>query len=250
MERYLEFAKIYDELINADIDYSSWADTIIKLCQEYSIDKNLYLDLACGTANMTMQLGRYFKQVYALDLSEQMLSIADDKLRLNGIKPKLICQDICDFNLNKQFDLITCCLDSTNYILDEEDLILYLKCVFSHLTQNGIFVFDINTSYKLSNILGNNTFTYDSDEIVYIWENAFENNIVDMYLTFFVKCNDMYKRFNELHSERAYSESEIEKILYDCSFEILTKMPEYKINEQIKINTERITYVVKKKLNQ
>ena len=55
-------------------------------------------------------------------------------------------------------------------------------------------------------------------------ENDFENDIVSMYLTFFVKKGNMYERFEENHFERAYSEKFIEKTLKDIGFKIIGSM--------------------------
>ncbi len=246
MNQYKDFAAIYDELINKDIDYSAWANKILDICSALGIDKRDYLDLACGTGNMTEKLAKHFKNTWAVDMSSQMLTEAETKLRTSNIKAKFVCQDICSLKLNNKFDLITCCLDSTNYILDREKLENYLYGAFSHLKDNGIFIFDINSYHKLTNILGNNIFTFDSDDVVYIWENFLEDDIVQMNLTFFVKENCLYRRFDEEHFEKAYKEEFLENLLNKIGFKILEKLNNY---ESILIddNCERIVYVLAKK---
>jgi len=246
MNCYKEFAKVYDELIRPDIDYKKWSATILDACRELNVNYDSYLDLACGTGNMTEEIAKAFKQTWAVDLSSEMLTEAENKLRKSGIRAKFVCQDICSLNLNKKFDLITCCLDSTNYILDTEELIEYFNGAFNHLKEDGVFIFDINSYYKLTNILGNNVYKYEDDKVVYIWENSLEDDIVDMYLNFFIKEGDLYRRFDEEHSERAYKEEFIEKALEDIGFEILKKLNNYE-EKSIIDTTERIVYVVKKK---
>lgn len=245
MNQYKDLAYIYDELINCDVDYKSWADKIINVCLELNIEKKDYLDLACGTGNMTELIAKEFKSTWAIDLSSSMLTEAESKLRTLGIKAKFVCQDICRLKLNQKFDLITCCLDATNYILDEVDLESYFKGVYNHLKDDGVFIFDINSYYKLTNILSNNIFTYDNDKVVYIWENYLENDIVDMKLIFFVKEDESYKRFDEEHSERAYKAEYIEKLVRTVGFNIREKLNNY---EKIPIdkNCERITYILTK----
>lgn len=241
---YVEFAKVYDKLINCDIDYSSWGEFILELCNEKNIDFSNYLDLACGTGNMAQQLCSSFHNTWLVDMSMEMLSEAEIKLRNMGIKARYVCQDIRELNLNIKFDLITCCLDSTNYLLSEEDLQCYFKNVRHHLKDNGIFVFDINSYYKITEILGNNVYNYDDSEVTYIWENSLNDEIVDMFLTFFVKDGEMYRRFDEEHSERAYKDNTIEKLLRSAGLEIMCKFDNYE-NKHIDEQTERIVYVVK-----
>ena len=245
MDCYKEFAHIYDELINSDINYKAWASKILCICKEYGIDMDSYLDLACGTGNLTLEIASEFRHVWAVDLSSDMLSEAEKKMRDAQMKAKFVCQDICELNLNNTFNLITCCLDSSNYILEEENFEKYLFGVYELLNDGGLFIFDINSYYKLTNVLGNNIYNYDSDDVVYIWENYLENDIVDMNLTFFVKEGQVYRRFDEHHSEKAYSEEYIENILKQVGFEIVKKMDNY---EEVAVSesTERICYVLKK----
>ena len=242
---YGEFAKIYDDLINEDINYDNMVSRIIEICNEHNIECKDYLDVACGTGNVTVRLAKHFKDIYAVDLSEDMLREAFNKLKENRIKGKIICQDMTEMQLNRKFDLITSVLDSTNYITDEDDLEKYFSSVKEHLKDDGIFIFDVNSYYKLSEILGNNIYTYSEEDVFYTWENVFEDDMVSMFLTFFVKQGELYERFEEEHFERAYKEEELESALSNCGLEIINKFDGYS-NNKVQASSERIVYVVKK----
>lgn len=243
---YKEFANIYDELIYEDIDYDEISEKIISLSNENNIEFEDYLDLACGTGNVGVRVGKYFKNMYAVDLSNDMLNIAFEKFKQNKIKAKVICQDMSELSLNHKFNLITSVLGSTNYITEEEDLFNYFKRVYDHLKDDGLFIFDINSYYKLSEIMGNNIYTYSSEDVFYTWENTFEDNILNMFLTFFVKNeNNLYERFEEEHFEKAYQEKDIEDILNEIGFNILGKFCGYS-DLKPDNNSERILYVLRK----
>ena len=242
---YGEFAKIYDDLINEDINYDNMASRIIEICNEHNIECKDYLDVACGTGNVTVRLAKHFKDIYAVDLSEDMLREAFNKLKENRIKGKIICQDMTEMQLNRKFDLITSVLDSTNYITDEDDLEKYFSSVKGHLKDDGIFIFDVNSYYKLSEILGNNIYTYSEEDVFYTWENVFEDDMVSMFLTFCVKQGELYERFEEEHFERAYKEEELESALSNCGLKVINKFDGYS-NNKVQANSERIVYVVKK----
>jgi ubiquinone/menaquinone biosynthesis C-methylase UbiE len=244
MDSYNKFANLYDQLIYEDINYNSISDFILELCKNNNINYEYYLDLACGTGNVAAILGKNFKNIFLVDSSESMLINADKKFREERMKCKIVCQDMSELALNRKFDLVTCVLDSTNYILDVEDLKNYFLSVKKHMSENGIFVFDINSYYKLSEILGNNIFTYNSEEIFYTWENIFEDEIVEMNLTFFVKNGELYERFEEIHEERAYNEDFIESVAKDAGFQIIGKHDGYK-NSSVEQDSERIVYVLK-----
>lgn len=246
MEYNKDFAHIYDELINPDIDYEKWAQYIYSTCANYGVKFDKYLDLACGTGNLTENMCTKFKDVWAVDISEDMLCEAEEKFRNKGFRARFICQDISKLNLNMKFNLITCCLDSTNYITSERDLKSYFSQVEELLEDEGLFVFDVNSYYKLTKILGNNTFDFDNDDVVYVWENSLEDNIVSMYLMFFIKKEgNAYVRFDEEHQERAYTEEQLERYLDEAGLSVIKKVDCYE-ERNISNITERITYIVKK----
>lgn len=245
MDSYKDLSELYDKLIYEDINYDLYCNTILSICDELKIVGNDYLDLACGTGNISVLLGKKFKNVFLVDLSEDMLMKAWNKMKENKIASKIVCQDMSELSLNRKFDLITCMLDSTNYLIEDEDLSQYFLGVKNHLKDNGVFIFDINSRYKLENILGNNIFTYNSEDVYYIWENIYEDDVVEMNLTFFLKDGECYKRFDETHLERAYDELEIEEALSDAGLKVIKKLDNYSFNE-INVESERITYVVKR----
>ncbi|MBP2033640.1 ubiquinone/menaquinone biosynthesis C-methylase UbiE [Clostridium algifaecis] len=245
MNCYNNFAYIYDDLINKDVDYKGWSGKIIELCKKYNINKREYLDIGCGTGNLTEEIASNFDICWCVDLSSDMLTEAEAKFRKKGLNVKLVCQNMIKLNLNRKFDLITCCLDSTNYILSENDLLEYFNRVSKHLKTDGIFIFDINSYYKLTEILGNNIYDYDDENITYIWDNSLEDEIVDMYLTFFIREGDMYRRFDEQHRERAYKCSRMEDILEKCGFNILDKLDNYEDKAPVQ-NSQRIVYILNK----
>ena len=95
MECYKEFAYIYDELINSDINYKAWAQFIIDNCDKQNLQKEDYLDLACGTGNLTQVIYKLFKHSFGVDLSSDMLTMAQSKMGSGVAVPQFICQDIC-----------------------------------------------------------------------------------------------------------------------------------------------------------
>lgn len=246
MDCYSDFASIYDILIEEDVDYKKWSNKILEICKELKVENRDYLDLACGTGNITIELYKNFGSTHAIDLSQEMLTIAREKLSKQGIKPKLFCQDLRNLKLNKKFDLITCVLDGTNYLLSSDDLLKYFNGVKEHLKDNGAFIFDINSYYKLSKVLGNNIFSYDSDEVTYVWNNSFEEGLCNMDIIFFVKNEDeTYERIDESHVERAYAVEEIEDLIKKSGLRLIKKLDNYS-QELINEKTERIVFIVKK----
>lgn len=216
---YNKFAYIYDELMN-DFDYQDWYRYIEEIFIRYKKEPKEILEMACGTGNLSYYFARDGYKLTCFDASHEMLSMAYKKLnRFKNIK--MLNLDMIDFNLNKKFDCVLSICDSINYITDKDDLLMVFKNVWNHMKDDGVFIFDINSEYKLKNIIGNNTFIEDRGDIYYSWENYFdeEENICDFYLTFFLSEDGInFIRFDEEHRERAYSSIEILELLRKAGF--------------------------------
>lgn len=246
MDTYNEFAQIYDELMD-DFDYENWFGYIEDIFKKYDKKPRNILEMACGTGNISYYFGNTGYRLTAFDISEEMLAKAYKKLgRFKNIK--LLKQDMIDFKLNEKFDVVISLCDSVNYVLESRDLKKTFKNVYEHLDQDGIFIFDINSYYKLKHIIGNNTFIEDREDIYYIWQNEYEEDrdIANFYLTFFHReGEDCFKRFDEVHRERAYKVEEIKNTLKDVGFNKIDIYEGFTFNE-IKDETQRINFVAMK----
>ncbi len=217
MDAYGKFAKVYDSLME-DVPYENMANLIDEEIKEQRIENNIVLDLACGTGTLTGLLKEKGYDVIGADLSPEMLQVAKEKL------PDVLFlnQAMNDFELYGTVGAICCCLDSVNYLTEDGELDKMLHLCNNYLEPNGLLIFDVNSAYKFENILSDNIFTFDNDEIFYTWENDYDENegLCDFYLTFFVKEGEKYARFDETHTERVYEKAEIVKALEKNGFTV------------------------------
>lgn len=241
MDAYSEFARVYDKLMT-DVPYDKIADIIDSKIKVQNLKNNIILDLACGTGTLTKHLSERGYEMIGADLSYEMLEIAREKnpdvLFLN--------QSMDDFELYGTVGAIVCCLDSVNYLTEDESLRKMFKLCNNYTEPGSLLIFDINTKYKFENVLADNIYTYDSDDIFYVWENNYspEEKLCDFYLNFFVKENDTYRRFDEIHTERMYTDKEITKTLKECGFEVIEKLDDFTGNSAKK-TSERVMYICK-----
>ena len=231
--QYGDLSLVYDAL-TYDMPYDDWARFIIKNMPDV---KNI-LEVGCGTGNMTERLMRRF-QVTALDLSEDMLDAARRKLMAKG--------DMCEFSLNKAVDGAICACDGINYLITPEKVKQAFLSVYGNIKTGGRFIFDISSRFKLES-MADQLYSEDADEVTYIWRNSYdtEKNIINMDITFFVaETEETYFRFDEKHSQRAHSESEIALWLEECGFKVISVTDNY---SDMPVNNEtlRITFVAEK----
>ena len=238
---YNDFAYIYDKLIN-DVDYKEWADYYFKIFQRYGLRPKLGLDLGCGTGNLTVELANRGIEMTGVDLSEDMLMVAREKSE--GLDILYLNQDMTEFELYGTVDFIVSSLDCINYITDKRDLQRVMKLANNYLEPGGLFIFDINTRYKLENVIGDNTFILEDDDCFCSWQNEYDKRrkLSDFYLTFFVKDGENYIRFDEHHTERTYEIEEIKALIENSGMRLL-KVYHNLSFENPKKNSERVFFV-------
>jgi ubiquinone/menaquinone biosynthesis C-methylase UbiE len=245
MDYYEKFALYYDDLMD-DIDYENWFLYIEDIFSKFNLKPKNLLEMACGTGNLTYYLCNKGYKVTCFDRSSDMLSIAYNKLS-SFRNVNILNQDMVNFRINKKFDAIVSICDSINYIVNDKELLRTFKNVYEHLENDGIFIFDINSYYKLSTVVGNNIFVEDREDIYYIWQNYFDedNKFAHFYLTFFIKENDKFVRFDEEHLERAYQIEEIKSLLKCSGFDDIFCFEAFSFNKP-EMESDRINFVAKK----
>ncbi len=217
---YNDLASVYDKLME-DMPYIEWADFIEKIFINEKINVKKILDLGSGTGSISSLLSQKGYDVTNLDFSEEMLDKAKEKYKEFGIEGSFVEMDIRDIEFSKEYDCVISTFDTLNYFIEEEELEDIFKRVFISLDNQGIFLFDLNTLHKFEKILGKEIYTYNTEEIVYIWENEYNKNteILEIDLSFFVKKEEnIYQRFNEYHVQRFYSPEKIKIMLKKAGF--------------------------------
>ncbi|HYF83091.1 MAG TPA: methyltransferase domain-containing protein [Clostridia bacterium] len=249
MSRYNEFAEVYD-LFMEDVDYKAWSRYVEEIFGLYGIKPGRILDTACGTGNITIPLSKSGYELWGLDLSEDMLSIAESKARTAKQKIRLLNQDMTQMNLKEKFEAVLCMCDGVNYILDEERLSDYFNAVYKILDKNGIFVFDVSSYNKIRFVLGNNTFHEEKDNKHYIWNNNFNesSDIVEMELIFFMPQGSLYRKFEEHHSQKAHKSEQLINLLEKAGFENIRIFEEFSFNKPTD-DSERIFFAAVKNID-
>ena len=77
MRAYRQFASVYDRLME-DMPYSDWLRFARESWERYGIPKTV-VDLGCGTGSLAIPLARSGFEVFAIDLSADMLTIGRSK---------------------------------------------------------------------------------------------------------------------------------------------------------------------------
>lgn len=258
-EQYSDFATVYDELMDAT-PYEEWRDRILKLIETYGVSKpvrgegkkgfeqeetasmadgvtrdvkeeellrserDLVVDLGCGTGTLTEMLYGAGYDVIGIDGSEAMLEKAMEKREKSGSEILYLLQDMRELSLYSTVGTVVSVCDCVNYVLEKDELLRVFQLVNNYLYPGGLFLFDFNTDYKYREIIGDAVIAENREDCSFIWENYYdeENRINEYDLTMFLRREgELFERVTETHLQRGYDPEEMRELLESAGLEVL-----------------------------
>lgn len=289
-EAYSDFASVYDELMDAT-PYEEWTERIVKLIREYgkskphgrpesqetasgenageqaaqaqdeldeeailASERDLVVDLGCGTGTLSEMLYQKGFDVIGVDNSEAMLEKAMEKRDASGSEILYLLQDMRELSLYSTVGTVVSVCDSVNYVLEEEELLQVFSLVNNYLFPGGVFIFDFNTDYKYREVIGDAVIAENREDCSFIWENYYDpdTKINEFDMTIYIRRNSddkkndsvCYDRFEETHFQRAYTVSEVKSLLKKAGLKDI-KVYKAFTKEAPDTVTERVYFVSK-----
>ena len=272
-ESYQSFASVYDEFMDGT-DYQQTADKIRELILRYGLskpeamrtgesekrdvllaaEKNLVVDLGCGTGKLTEILADMGFDVMGIDLSEEMLGMALTRRDRLHHRTLYLCQDMREFELFGTAGTFVSVGDSVNYLLEDEDMDKLMRRVNTFLYPGGIFVFDFKTLHLYRDVIGDSTIAEDREDCSFIWENWFDadTRINEYDLTLFIRDKDrdagdnVFHKYQEIHRQRGYTLEEMKGFAENAGLVWVTQMDSDTMGP-VTPDSERILCVVREK---
>lgn len=267
-ESYRSFASVYDEFMDGT-DYQQVADNIQDMITRYGVskpsqkrtgaseardvllaaEKNLVVDLACGTGKLTEILADRGYDVMGIDLSEEMLGMALERRDRLRHRTLYLCQDMRQFELYGTAGTFVSVGDSVNYLLTDEDMVKLFKRVNTFLFPGGIFVFDFKTLYLFRDVIGDRTIAEDREDCSFIWDNWFDGvtGINEYDLSLFIRDREddnVFRKYQEIHRQRGYTLEEMKKFAQSAGLIWLAEMDSETMGP-VREDSEKILCVVR-----
>ena len=218
MGAYEALAASYDRLTN-DVDYRATVDFYREILAQEGLHPRTAVDLACGTGSVSVLLAQQGLRVTGVDLSEEMLTVAQQKAEELENPPRFVCQSLQKLVLPRGVDLAVCALDSLDYITDPKDCAEAIRRVYRALNPGGIFIFDVNTPEKLRAMDGQ-VFLDEDDDVYCVWRADFDEarRICTYGMDIFTRAGRLWQREGEAHEEYAYTRRELTEYLEQAGF--------------------------------
>ena len=222
MERKGAYANLaqWFEYLNDDCGYENWSQYLILQLQKYSLSTGL--DVGCGGGWFTRAFQKRGYQMTGMDVSAEMLNVAQEKAIADGVRSEYVLGDITKKKPPKRFDFVTAINDCFNYI-PKEKLSAALKNIAAALKKDGLLLFDVSSLRKIREKIANTVCVDDRDDVTYVSFNRQETDGVTMDVTLFVKQeNGQYQRLDETHRQYIHTEEELRLVLEENGFTVIS----------------------------
>ncbi|MDP6666291.1 MAG: class I SAM-dependent methyltransferase [Dehalococcoidia bacterium] len=133
---FTKTAKHYDAVYSGK-DYEAESELLTALIRERVPGAESLLDVACGTGRHLEHLDRQF-DCTGLDLDDEMLAIARERVPT----VKYHTGNMCDFNLDTGFDVVTCLFSSIGYTKTVVRLEQAISNMAAHVNPGGVLVIE------------------------------------------------------------------------------------------------------------
>ena len=174
------------------------------------------LDMAAGFGRHAILFAKKGFKVSAVDLSENLLSIAQNNAEKEGANIEFIQSDIRHFTSAKKYNLIINLFTSIGYFESDDENYNILKNAFELLKDGGFFVLDyFNKNFVKKNLVAQ---TIDEVDDSIITQNRFiegERIIKEITVERKGKTNKFYE------SVRMFSKEELIGVMENLGFKII-----------------------------
>ncbi len=235
---YKKLPLIYHYLMRS-VSYEKWALYIYRLIGD-RVDKNkLVLELGAGNCKFAGYFSYYFPNIIVSDISFDMLHSGGSK---NLLK---VCCDMSSFPFKNKFDLVYSTFDSVNYLTSRKSLVSLFREVSDHLTDNGIFTFDVSLEKnsiihsKLPLRKGIYRGIHFKQKSEYDYEKRIHKNI------FKIKTKNG-KVFTEIHKQRIYPFEDYFELLELCGLYVVECYDAFSFQVGGP-ESERVQFIVRKR---
>lgn len=172
------------------------------------------LDLCCGTGQISAGLSERGFRVTGLDGSEAMLRFA----RQNAPEAEFLRGDARAFRQPQTYQCVISAFDSLNHIMELEELTAVFGNVHESLTDDGIFIFDLNIE-DVSELLGSTLEMIEDDHVCIVRGSYNQAKKLKRYdVTMFQLEERGWQRADLTLRQRYYSAEEVLGALADAGF--------------------------------
>ena len=252
MEVFNHYARYYD-LLYTTKNYEAEVNYVDALIKKYCPETKTILDLGCGTGSHDFHFARKNYTVTGIDLSHNMVSIAQKKQATENINNITFAQgNIVSLRLNKQFDTVVSLFHVMNYLTSNSNIKAGFTTAVEHVRKGGIFIFDCWYGPAVLTDLPKTGVKRSENEKIKVTRFVepvlhANRNVVEVNYEIVVeeKSSSKVVSIKETHSMRYLFKPEVELLFKQLGMEILSS-EEWLTSKTPGQNTFGVCFVAKK----
>ncbi|HPG31733.1 MAG TPA: class I SAM-dependent methyltransferase [bacterium] len=244
-----DYSKFYD-LFYQGKDYAKEVKYIDSILKKYK--SKIIRDVACGTGNHLIELIKLGYKVDGSDISSDMIEILKHKTRDLNLKCKTEVCSMTDIKSSVKYDAALCMFAAINYLSGWREIDKFFKTLNKILKPGALLIFDFWNGLLVPenhNKRGKKTVVSDNMKITretYTVVDKLNQNCAVHYNVSVMSGKKIVNKFNETHNLHYFSPEEIEILLVNNNFNILSIQPFGK-NKKISSNDWELVITAQKK---
>ncbi len=252
MNQFGDLYSQYYDLLYSDKDYVKEVEYVDKLIRSNTRNAQTLLDMGCGTGKHGVLLCDKGYIVHGIDLSEDMLKIAETRRKGKENSLSFSHSHISNLKLDKKFDVVVSLFHVMSYQNSNEELTKAFEVAKKHLNDGGIFIFDFwygpavltdLPTIRVKRLENQNiNVTRIAEPVLHAQEN-----IVDVNYDVFIgnkNSKDVVEK-KELHKMRYFFDTELEMVCAEVGFTIEHKY-EWLSDKSPKFSSWNVVWVIRK----
>jgi ubiquinone/menaquinone biosynthesis C-methylase UbiE len=224
MPEYHELAKYYDLMNREYVPYPKHFSFIEGAFEKYQMKVSKILDLACGTGTHSIHFAKRGYEVVGIDLSKDMLDVARQKAKTEGVRAEFLEGDIRDLRFDRGFDVVLCINQAAMFCTSHSDIEGLIISAKKALMEGGVLIIDFLSWYSTSEGLNKESAHSEGLEIECFRKEKYDEmrQVLIDDATYFVTEGGVISRFESHHEARIFYPQEMLFYLTSIgSFEIL-----------------------------
>lgn len=184
----------------------------MRFIMENSLDN--ILDIGCGRGYFLENLRINGLNYLGIDNSLEQINVCKEKeLKSENSEIK---------KLNQKFDCAVAIFDVVNFV-EKKNLEGFIKDIYSILSDDGYFLFDINTLFAFENIAQGSINIDAKDSFIAINSDFMDSKLITNFYLFEKQKDGNFVKNSGLIIQEYYKINSLEKILKNVGFEVVEK---------------------------
>lgn len=147
---------------------------LLESVKQFRIPTSTFLDVACGTGTLALEMARRGWKAWGIDASEGMVREAERKRDGQKLKAAFLRQDMRMLEIPRRVRLVTSMFDALNHMGSAEELLMTLRGVRQVLLRSGYFMFDLNNE-ECFRTLWQSREVVEHKDFTLVLENSFDD---------------------------------------------------------------------------